>query len=528
VIVRTEPDTNAVRVQTDRVILEFSEQVDRRSVEQAVFISPWPGQVEYDWSGTEVAILFPAALRNNRTYVVSVGTDVIDRRERNRLAAGFSLAFSTGDSLDRGGITGRVYDEKPEGVMVFAYLLDGIDRDTLNPGTLRPDYVTQTGSHGVFSLSNLMFGAYRVVAVRDEFHDMLYGRQIDQYGVPTGDIVLDADHPRVEGLSMRLAAEDTSHPFLTNVHAIDRSMLQIRFSEPIDSMSLTGMAMTLVDTLTGAQVTTPEPYLTSEAPSIMMLPLVQDLDSGAAYRLQVRELTDLAGNLLDSTNASAVFVVGGGRDTIPPRWTIAGVKDSLRGYSVDQPLIFAFSEPVDREAAERGITMMDSARVPTEFEAHWSGPTELALVFRHPLKSRTWYETRVILDSLRDLRGNVRRDSTRRIRFETFDLKMTGSIEGWVKDSSRGGGTYEVVARSTGTPDPVDRTVRLPHPGSFQIAGLPEGLYSVWAYKDADSSGGYSFGLPFTFVPSETFTVLADTLKVRARWGVEGVGLILR
>src|SRR4030042_1867927 len=42
-ITRTIPDTNAVRVSTHFFELEFSEYVDRRSVEEAIFISPYLG-----------------------------------------------------------------------------------------------------------------------------------------------------------------------------------------------------------------------------------------------------------------------------------------------------------------------------------------------------------------------------------------------------------------------------------------------------------------------------------------------------
>jgi hypothetical protein len=527
-ILRTEPDSNAVHVETDRVVLEFSEYVDRRSVEQAIFISPWPGEVSYDWSGTEVAVIFPGPLKKDRTYVVSVGTDVIDRRERNRMGEGFSLAFSTGDSIDQGFIAGRVFDDKPAGIMLFAYALDGTNPDTLNPGTLRPDYVTQTGNDGAFTLANLAVGSYRVIAVRDEFHDLLYGKQIDEFGVPTGDVLLAPERLRVDGLRIRLAREDTSHPFLTGLQFITTTALQARFSESIDSLSVGTAALALADTLSGHTVGISDAYLLRESPSTLILPLAVPLDSGTAYRFTIRGLTDRAGNLLDSSTASAVIVAGGMPDTIAPGWTILGVRDSLRGYPPGRPLVLIFSEPVDRTAAANGITLTDSGRTVRDIDPQWLDPASLALNFRTPLTSRTWYHLHVVLDSLRDLHGNARKDSTRVIRFQTFDMKMTGMIDGWVRDSSRSRGVCVVMARGSDGPDPEERTVRLPAPGAFSLRELPEGFYALWAYRDADSSGAYSFGLPFPFRPSENFTVLPETLKVRARWGVEGAALILR
>ncbi|MEK7671238.1 MAG: Ig-like domain-containing protein, partial [Bacteroidota bacterium] len=71
-IIYTEPDTNSINIQTDNIVLEFSEYVDRRSVEESIFISPYVGQLEFDWSGRELTITFSEKLRENTTYVLNV------------------------------------------------------------------------------------------------------------------------------------------------------------------------------------------------------------------------------------------------------------------------------------------------------------------------------------------------------------------------------------------------------------------------------------------------------------------------
>ena len=224
-VIRTVPDTNAVRVETNSIELEFSKYVDRRSVEESIFISPYVGDLEFDWSGTSVAVRFTQSLRRNTTYVVNIGTDVKDRRAGNRMARGFTLAFASGDSIDRGAIGGRVYDEKPEGVMIFAYALGGINADTLNPATTRPDYIMQTGLRGTYSLSHLAYNRYRVFAVRDQYRDLVYDKQTDQCGVTSEDVVLSAQRPEVHEVNFKLSEEDTTRPFLTAARALDRRHL---------------------------------------------------------------------------------------------------------------------------------------------------------------------------------------------------------------------------------------------------------------------------------------------------------------
>jgi len=207
---RTVPDTNAVRVSTRQIVLEFTEYVERRSVEESIFISPPVGILEFDWSGTELTIGFPDTLRKNTTYVVNVGTDIVDVRARNRMASGFTLAFSTGDSIDQGWISGRVYDEKPVGVMLFAYILDDIRPDTLDPTRTKPDFVVQTGGGGNYRLSNIPLKSYRLFAVRDEYRNFLYDRGIDQIGIASGDVVLGPLRPGRGGINFLLTQEDTT------------------------------------------------------------------------------------------------------------------------------------------------------------------------------------------------------------------------------------------------------------------------------------------------------------------------------
>jgi hypothetical protein len=236
-VISTYPLPNATNVTDARIALEFDEYVDKRSVEESIFISPYLGDLDFEWSGREVEIRFTGRLRENTTYVVTVGTDVVDFRARNRMAETFTLAFSTGAHLDRGALGGKVFPvsdaEKPEGVMVFAYRLDNLNPDTLNPRSSNPDYITQTGKGGNFRLSHLRFGRYRLVAVRDELRNLLYDPETDQYGLLPFDVLLNENDSVRFGLAIRLAKEDTTSPRLIKAAPVDRHHLLLEFSDRV-------------------------------------------------------------------------------------------------------------------------------------------------------------------------------------------------------------------------------------------------------------------------------------------------------
>ncbi len=526
-VVQTMPDTNAVHVATHSIELEFSKYVDRRSFEESIFISPYLGDLEFDWSGTSVTVKFTQALRRNTTYVVNIGTDVKDLRVGNRMARGFTLAFATGDALDRGAISGRVYDEKPEGVMIFAYALDGINPDTLDPERTRPDYIMQTGKGGFYSLSHLGYNTYRIVAVRDQYRNLIYDKQTDQYGVTTGDIALTPQHPELHDVNFRLSEEDTTHPFLTAVRALDRRHIVVGFSEPIDSLSFDRGKFTVLDTLSRRSLPVAVSYRDPGTPSSAGIVIATGMDSGATYRLTVRNISDRAGNMIDTLHASEEFPGSGQPDTLKPRMVVS-VNDSTRGVSPDRPLRLTFSEPVDTIPLAHAVTLSDTGKRSLNAEMRWLSPVELILRPGAELQFNTWYRLRVVMDSVRDLEGISYKDSTTVVRFQTLDLRTTGTIEGSVTDARTGVGPIVITAAGVDATEVRRKSLTLPGPGSFLLERLPEGRYALSAYRDADSSGTYSYGLPFPFKPSERFAVYQDSVKVRARWGVQGVGIQLK
>jgi hypothetical protein len=522
-IVRTSPDSNAVRVEATSIELEFSEYVNRRSVEESIFISPYVGDLEFDWSGTQVTITFPQTLRKNTTYVVNVGTDVSDVRAQNRMASGFTLAFSTGDSIDRGYISGRVFDPKPEGVMVFAYALNGRDADTLDPSRTKPDYIMQTGARGTYTLSNIALGMYRLVAVRDEYRNLLYDKEVDQYGVLPRDLTLDARHEREENVWFRLSREDTTKPFLSSVTASDRYTVVAHFSETIDSVSFGHARFAVTDTLTGQPAAIRVGYLSRANPAVATFVMQTPLSVQSPYRLSVFGLADLSGNLIDSTNASAIFLGSDTPDTLKPMLAVAALRDSARDIPPDQVLELRFSKAVSHPQVEKGVVLFDSLRTPVACKLIWLNATDMALT-PASLNNAAWYRLEVIMDSVRDFQGNGYRDSTFVLRFQTRDPRTTGTVEGKVVDLQSGGqGDIYLTGQGVDTGISTERTIRLPTPGPFAIEHLPEGKYLFRAFRDADGSSTYSYGQPFPYHPSERFALFPDTVRVRARWDVEGV-----
>ena len=82
---------------------------------------------------------------------------------------------------------------------------------------------------------------------------------------------------------------------------------------------------------------------------------------------------------------------------------------------------------------------------------------------------------------------------------------------------------YVVVAQNSANKmqPPVQR--KATRGKKFLFPLLAEGEYRLKAFQDVDGTGVFNSGKPFPFAPAERFAEYRDSIKVRARWPIEGV-----
>jgi len=526
-IIVTVPSSGATNFHAAKIRIEFSKYVNPLKMQQSLFVSPNLGTLSYDWSGKSLEIQFnDSLLRPNTTYIFTIGTDLEDTRG-NKLAQAFALPFSTGNHIDSASIAGKVIDEKPVGVMIFAYDLTHRQPDTLNPAHTPPDFLSQTGKDGNFKLTNLAPGMYRLFAVRDEFKNLLYDPQTDQYGAASSDVQIVTPTASVTGVQFRMASEDTSRPFLSSARATDRSHVLLRFSKPMDTVHVNMGSVTVTDTsgnkpLQLLDVSIMESSLEAE---IVTAPQ----ESAKVYRIVCSGVHDVHGNLLNDSIGSPFFDGSILHDTSKPVMKFFVEQDSARGIDPEDSITISFSEPVRRGSFEQGFLMLDSTTKELAGTLVWQGSKRAIFLPSKPLGYGEWYAASIRLDSVVDFAGIPGKSTTLRRRFQTIPENVLGSITGTVGDAVENtqGNVYLLA---TDIDDKNHKTYRavLTSPGAFDIEHLPEGKFTLWSFRDVDSNKTYSYGSLYPYHPAERFTVYPDTLKVRARWPLEGVNLQLK
>ena len=522
-IIETTPMPNSTGVPLDtEIVFTFSEPVEKKSAQESFFMTPVHADKKFNWKGgRKLRIRFPGGLRQDRTYVMTIGSGARDYRN-NTMQESFTLAFSTGDRLDEGLIRGTVYWESgAKGVQIWAYDLFLDARP--NPVKNSPLYVTQAGENGDYRLSHMAFGRYRVIAVADRDMDQLYDPEYDALGVAAGDVTLAADDPQRANVDFRMSRRDTTKPAVLSAQARDRHHIDLRFSESMQPrLSLDPDSLILAET--GDSVRVLAMVQNSRNPAYFHL-LVEPMHDDTTFVLHVRSARDLAGLSVDSEKQSVSFTGSVMPDTVGPQLVFMQPPDSSENVFLDQSFDFIFSEAMDTASVNRQLVLRDSLQNQIDGETIWSNLRHMTFQPAAGLAGLMTYRFHFPVDSVTDRFGNTFADSVFTKKFTTLDPDTLALIAGTLVDvDSLATGPVVLTARSLSG---FEKEIVLSAPGPYRFEKLFPGLYFIEVYRDRDENGRYSYGEVFPYVPAERFTVYADSILLRSRWPNEENDIIL-
>ena len=518
-IVSTYPLNGTINFSGDYIELDFSEYVVKRTLKDAIFISPaLDGEPEIDWSGTSARIYFPHKLKTGRTYVVTIGTDVVDYNNNNRMAHAYNFIFSTGPKIDRCEITGRVYDKNDDGVLLYAYVKGD---SVINPSKQKPDYISQTGKDGTYKLLGLSTGEYRVFAVNDQFRDLIYNEGQDAIGVPYKDVFLSDSDTLFSHLDFFLTKSDTVKPRIISAVMTDRFHMLVKFTKDIDSTVIRTGNFSVFDSTDNLRISPLYAYSVYQKRSQAVLVIDSLLKTSDNVSLTADTLRDLTGNVFlgDVTGAD----LSDRADTTKP--AITSMQPPQKSSDVDYKnasFNFYLNDATDSSAARKGITFADTLGKGVPFKIKFPDDASFTVIPSNDLKPNTDYQIKINLKNFKDAAGNYY-DSVFVYKFSTINgLDFTG-VSGSVENSDS---SDNVILVLQGTGKSNDKYTRKIGPANkFKFDRIQPGKYQLWCFSDRDSSGTYSFGQPFPFVPSEHFSFYPDTLNLRARWSVSDIQL---
>lgn len=511
-IVEIYPQDGTTNFTDDYFELGFSEYVEKRSVKEAIFISPAiEGDLELDWSGKYVRVYFPGELKQNITYVITIGTDVQDYNNKNPMEEAMSFTFSTGPEIDRRTITGKIYDSNPRGIMLFGYLLKD---EELNPLEIKPDYISQTGKEGNFKLSGLAAGLYRIFGVRDEYRDLIYQPDQDQIGIPFQQVKLGENDTLFSGLNFLLTDIDTVKPRILTVSMTDRNHILVNLSEELHRQNIKSKYFYIIDSTLNKRIPIKYAFKGNTKPSEIVLVTNDSLSINNSVFLFADTIKDKSGNVyLDDF---AQITISDREDTTAIELFSAMPENGNKEVDFLNPkFTFDFNDAFDITKGKDAIAFADTFKNKVNFEIAFLDDASFTITPLKRLEMSKDYLISIDMSKLKDIAGNFL-DTVYQYQFKTITgLEFTGATGKVLNVDVKKNPKLELKSVEK---NDLKYLTSLQRNDFFSFERIIPGKYLLSAYYDRDSSDTYSNGSLNPFKEAEEFSFYPDTLNLRARW----------
>ncbi|MBI9070287.1 MAG: Ig-like domain-containing protein [Melioribacteraceae bacterium] len=491
--------------------LTFSEYVDKRSVKEAIFISPAiTGDIEYNWSGKTLEVSFERdSLRQNTTYVVTIGTDVKDLNNGNNMAQSFTFRFSTGNKIDNGIIGGKVYDKEPQGTFIFAYKLDTAK---FNPSKVKPNYLSQVGENGNYKLMGLAESDYRILAVKDRFKNYLFDIDEDMYGFTFTDVKISEEDSVHTNIDFQLTKADTLVPHLMTATMTDRAHILLEFSEPVDSSKLKSGNFEIVDSTNNINHSVEYIYKGKSKAKEIFLAFKDSLKEENVYHLFVSNFEDRFGNA--NKKESISFAVNTSADTVPvklSRFTTEFEKNQID--NLYPKVTFEYIDGFDNSKLDEAISIIDDKDNKLEFSVYPWDNAKFEIKLKEKIKAKSEIKVLIDMNKMPDALGNIE-DSVYTYNFTAIDGLDFSGASGTVSDSSK---NIILLLEEINKKESYTQKVIQ---NKFEFKRIKPGKYFLWGFNDKDSNNVLNKGDILNTELAERFFYYPDTLNLRARWPV--------
>ncbi|UCF62913.1 MAG: Ig-like domain-containing protein [bacterium] len=501
------------------VEIEFSETIRQTTLPNNYWIIPaLENDLEVKWKGSKkVRFYLKDSLEKDQTYVFTLGTEVKDMRN-NGLTSPFQIAFSSGDELDQGLISGRVFSDRLQsGVYINAYLLgEAVEEDSLI--FQKPRYYTQIDKDGFFILNYLQMSRYRLIALLDGDYSGIYTMEADQIGLPFLDIQLDSAQSEFNNLNFYLIQEDTTGPRIVGLDTLPNGEIQVEFSEEIRLDD--NFRVEIIDTVHNETYPMLGFSFDQQFPTFINL-FLSSFSGNTEFSVRLEGITDLAGNAPKTSPLFRRFSAPAEQDTTPPKFLGSNPDSRSTGVTFDTQISLNFNVPVDTHLVRQNFKFQDTTSLAISGKFQFLNLRKPLFEPDGTLGDETVYEMVLNLAEIRDIWQRPFPDTLMTIRFTTQSKKNLGEISGqlfapnfeWkqaILEASplRGQAKYQLLVQNG---------------ESYMFNDLPDGLYQLHAILDLNENSIWDKGKtnPWTF--AEPFIFRSDTIKVRKRWTTEGI-----
>lgn len=505
------PENGTLNFDYDEVHIYFDEFIRKGAYESEIFISPIPTiPPEITVKSKGLVIRFLSDLAENTTYVITIGTGIVDANEGNKLKKPITYAFSTGNELDSLAIKGQVVDpQSGRGEKEFTVLLYHAD-SVLNHdiSNRKPIYAAKTDEGGNFKLSYLADGRYHIYAIKDGDQDYTFSQPKEMIAIAENALVEFKDSTILVEKVLYSFLMDQDPPGIKSLKWINDYALLAEFKEDIrTAYDKDSLSLFIQDTLgNNKQELTTFEMIKGKDDEIFIL---TDKTPQDAFDILFVGLEDTLGNKADTL----VRVMPETLNRKYKNKVYFGVN-----YNVLENLIrMGTSLPISKSLPDSVITLIDTGGVAFPVKLAYSnfgltaepeGDPLLGIKYKFKINGTTLFQDGMTEDTL------VPVD----IIFpnpETF-----GTVQGAVKDSTEDHNWILYLTDNKG------KVVYEQDSTDFFIKYLKPGSYSFLLLDDQDNNGHWTPGSLTPYQLPEKFYIDKQKIDVKAKWDIEGFEVV--
>ncbi|MFL3005892.1 MAG: Ig-like domain-containing protein [Candidatus Neomarinimicrobiota bacterium] len=503
----TIPKNRATNYNGNQIELIFSEYIDENSIKDAITILPNLDEKPIiKYKGKKIQISFEDSLENNQTYIVVVNRKLSDER-KVKLPQGIQFAFSTGNKIDNGSISGRVYNSKNSSVQLWK-IKDKID--SLDFYKRIPDYSIDASDSGQYEFKFLSPGNYRLVALDNSLSGLSIVPKNMLYGLHWESVISLKQKLNQKNINVYLPNEKNSIR-MVQAEWIEGSWGCITFSKKIEDY----LPLDHIDIFYEDSVKANIQFFQDNKDN-KKINFILDRLTKSFVTIEIKEDRHRLLNYFESGKIRIKM------DTFVDTTSISLIspqkKEKLK-IEEDKiiPIYLSFSSLIDTSNSNSNFSIFQDSIV-VEYAVEWINPLSVKVFPKVNWIPDKDYIINIPQESIVPLFGRILKDSVSTISLKTSSYQKYGSL---------------VI--NTGTDYPDNLKVELKMLGKegvvlknnlnsdrlFRLENILEGQYLLMFFQDRNKDNQISSGVITPYQPSEWFYYYPDTINIRSNWELE-------
>ncbi len=503
------PATGATNFDQSIVKLIFSEYILERSIFDAISLLPKtddPIQVKY--KGKELVVKLPDSLLIDQTYILSINRNLKDENGVS-LSEGIQLAFSTGNTIDKSKINGKLFSKEETSALLWNIR---VSLDAKEFFLRQPDYTIDANEDGHFSFNYLSNGSYKLLGINRSKLNKPLDPNYSIYGISSTDVInIDSASTFKKDINI-LIPKASKYIRVVNGKWVNSRRGEINFDAPINGK----IDYIKVEITSGGNKILPNLFVDNNENNTLHFFIKDSLKSGLNTMINVVPSDNAEFSIIDSALISAKT-----KSNIDTSYLSIKDAEKMNNLEIEEdkirPFDFSFSKVLYNVIMDSALTLKKDSVI-IDFNLESLSPMHYRVIPKTNWIPNTDYNLFVMRDKLKMANSRGIKDSLLILNIKTSPFRKFGSLTGNLIEKHN----EPLVARlSSLEKEQYFLDVFVNSNSSFKINKIPEGIYSLMFYNDRDENDYYSHGSLSPYQSSEWFEIIPDTISIRSNWDME-------